>query len=141
MIVPATTHPVIIFDGECGFCDATVDFILEHDPDGVFRFASRQSPEGKKLLVSHGLPQGGVESVVLVEDGRAHVRSTASLRIARRLRGPWRALYAFSVIPAPLRDAVYGVVSRNRKRSLGERQVCPVPTAERRARFLSGAEV
>jgi predicted DCC family thiol-disulfide oxidoreductase YuxK len=139
MSVPSTAHPVIIFDGECGFCDATVEFILEHDPDGVFRFASRQSPEGKDLLVSHGLPEGGVESVVLVEDGRVHVRSTASLRIARRLRGPWRALYALSVVPAPLRDAVYRVVSRNRKRILGERQVCTVPTAERRARFLSGA--
>jgi predicted DCC family thiol-disulfide oxidoreductase YuxK len=57
MSVSATAHPVIVFDGECGFCDATVEFILDHDPDGVFRFASRQSPEGKDLLVSCGLPQ------------------------------------------------------------------------------------
>ncbi len=134
----ATSHPVVIFDGECGFCDATVDFILRHDPEGVFRFASRQSAAGKRLLLSHGLPEQGVESVVLLEDGRVYTRSTASLRIARRLRGPLRALYAFSVVPSPIRDAVYGVISRNRTRIMGTRRVCEVPTAERRARFLAG---
>ena len=129
-------HPVVIFDGECGFCDATVDFILEHDPAGVFRFASRQSAAGKRLLLSHGLPEGGVGSIVLVEDGIVHTHSPASLRIARRLRGGWRVLHAFSVVPSPIRDAVYGFVSRNRTRVLGKREVCSVPTPERRARFL-----
>ncbi len=96
MNVPSTAHPVIIFDGECGFCDATVEFILEHDPDGVFRFASRQSPEGKGLLVSHGLPEAGVESVVLVEDGRVHVRIDGEPAnrpaAARALAGALRAV-------------------------------------------------
>lgn len=137
MSSPESAHPVVIFDGECGFCDATVDFILEHDPAGVFRFASRQSPAGKRLLSSHGLPEDGVGSVVLIEDGVVHTHSTASLRIARRLRGGWRVLHAFSVVPSPIRDAVYGFISRNRMRILGKREVCGVPTPERRARFLS----
>ncbi len=130
-------HPIVIFDGECGFCDATVDFILEHDPIGVFRFASRQSPEGKHLLTSHGLPEGGVGSIVLIERGVAYAQSTASLRIARQLSGPWRLLRGFLLVPPMFRDAVYGVVSRNRKRLLGARAVCRVPTEERKARFLS----
>ena len=135
-------HPVVIFDGACGFCDRMVDFILDHDPRAVFRFASRQSPEGKALLVAHGLPEDGVGSVVLLEGGIAHLESTASLRIARRLEGGFRALYAFSVVPSPLRDAVYRVVSRNRQRLLAgssAQQAFRIPTAERRARFLSAS--
>lgn len=130
-------HPIVIFDGECGFCDRMVDFILERDPEAIFRFASRQSPEGRRLLLEHGLPEEGARSVVLLEGRRAYLRSTAGLRIARRLRGGWSAFYAFVVVPEPLRDTVYDVVSRNRLRLSRGRRVCSVPTPERQARFLS----
>ena len=128
---------VVIFDGECAFCDAAVNFIIDRDVGAYFRFASRQSPAGKRLLQAHGLPAEGLGSLVLIEAGDVHVRSTASLRIARRLSGPWPIAYAFVVVPAPLRDGVYGVVSRNRKRWMGESQSCAVPSPERRARYLS----
>ena len=128
---------VVIFDGECAFCDAAVNFIIDRDPHGAIRFAARQSPAGQRLLQAHGLPAEGVGSLVLVEAGDVYVRSTASLRIARRLSGPWPLAYAFVLVPAPLRDGVYGVVSRNRKRWMGESQNCAVPSPERRARYLS----
>ena len=133
----SNSNAVVIFDGECAFCDAAVNFIIDRDPRGVFRFASRQSPAGKRLLEAHGLPAEGVGSLVLIEAGDVHVRSTASLRIARRLSGPWPIAYAFVVVPAPLRDGVYGVVSRNRKRWMGESQTCAVPSPQRRARYVS----
>lgn len=135
---PTTSgHPVILFDGACGFCDRMVDFICEHDPNAVFRFASRQSPEGQALLAAHDLPSAGVGSLILIEDGTAYTKSTASLRIARRLEGGIRRLAAFAVVPSPIRDVVYTLVSRNRQRLLRTPPTCKVPTAERRARFLS----
>lgn len=133
----SNSSAVVIFDGECAFCDAAVNFIIDRDPLGVFRFASCQSPAGKRLLQAHGLPVEGLGSIVLIEADAVYVRSTASLRIARRLSGPWSIAYAFVVVPAPLRDAVYGVVSRNRKRLMGESQSCAVPSPERRARYIS----
>lgn len=127
---------VVVFDGECALCDGAVNFIIDRDPSGYFHFASRQSEAGKELLRSHGLPLEGLESLVLLEGGTVYLRSEASLRIARRLEAPWPVLYAFVGVPRVLRDAVYGVVSKNRKRFAGTVDVCAMPTPERRARLL-----
>jgi predicted DCC family thiol-disulfide oxidoreductase YuxK len=127
---------VVIFDGECGLCDGAVNFIIDRDPARYFRFAARQSDAGVELLRAHGLPLEGLESLVLLEQGRGFLRSEAALRIARRLRAPWPLLHAFIGVPQVLRDAVYGVVSRNRKRFGGGVDACAIPSPERRARLV-----
>jgi predicted DCC family thiol-disulfide oxidoreductase YuxK len=132
-----TAHPIVIFDGECNFCDAAVNFIIDRDPDGVFRFAARQSAEGKRIMKEHGVPEVGLDSMILVDGDRVFVRSGAGLRIAKRLSGGWPIFYAFMAVPGPVRDAVYDVIAKNRKRLMGSRDACAVPTPERRARFLS----
>lgn len=129
---------VVLFDGVCNLCNGSVQFILKRDPHGRFRFASLQSDAGRGLLHAHGLPADALESVVLVEDGRAWTRSDAALRIARGLSGGWRAAGVLRVVPRPLRDAVYGLVARNRYRWFGKRESCMIPTPEWRARFLDG---
>jgi predicted DCC family thiol-disulfide oxidoreductase YuxK len=129
-------HPIVLFDGECSFCNAAVNFVIDRDPTAVFRFASRQSAEGQRVMREHGVPSEGLDSLILVEDGHVFVRSTGGLRIARRLSGAWPLVYAFVAVPGPLRDVVYDLIARNRKRLMGSRSVCAVPTPERRARFL-----
>ena len=132
-------HPVILFDGVCNLCNATVNFLLDRDPDARFRFAALQSPAAAQLFAEHGHAPPAVEpdSIVLIEGGRLYERSTAALRIARLLRSPWRVLYAFIVVPRPLRDLVYRFIARNRYRWIGRKDVCRVPTPELRARFLA----
>jgi predicted DCC family thiol-disulfide oxidoreductase YuxK len=129
---------VVLFDGVCNFCSASVRFIVRRDPAARFRFASIQSEAGAELMRAHGLalPDGDPASIVLIEDGRAYERSTAALRIARRLRFPWKLCWAFVVVPRLLRDAVYDFVARHRYRWFGKKDVCMVPTPELRARFL-----
>ena len=130
--------PVLLFDGVCNLCNGAVQFIIRHDPAGRFRFAALQSDTGERLLREMGLPPDKLDTLVLVEDGRAHQRSTAALRIARRLSGLWPALfYLFIWVPRPLRDLAYDFVARNRYRWFGQRDECMVPTPELRARFLS----
>ena len=125
---------IVLYDGECGFCSRSVQFAFRRDPKARYRFASLQSETGRRLLREHGLPEA-VTTVVLVEDGRAFVRSTAALRIGLGLRWPWSWLAALGfVVPRPLRDAAYGWVARHRHRIAGE--ACLVPTPELRARML-----
>ena len=128
----------MVFDGVCNLCSGSVRFIVERDPHAHFRFASIQSEAGAALMREHGLaiPEGDPSSIVLVEDGRAFTRSTAALRIVRRLRMPWTLLYAFVVVPRFVRDAVYDFVARHRYRWFGKKDACMVPTPELRARFL-----
>lgn len=126
----------MLFDGVCNFCNGAVNFIIDHDPDGYFKLAALQSEAAQPLLLRQGLSADAPESILLIENGRAYRRSTAALRIARRLGAPWSFAYVFVAVPRPLRDAVYRWVARNRYDWFGQREQCRVPTPELRERFL-----
>jgi len=128
---------VILFDGVCNFCSFWVKFVIRRDLQGKFRFAPLQSPLGREAARALDLPENPPASVILKEDGRYYVRSTATLRILRRLPGIWPLLYLFIVVPAPLRDLAYKFVANNRYRWFGKNDSCFVPTPEIRGRFLS----
>jgi predicted DCC family thiol-disulfide oxidoreductase YuxK len=131
-----TNHPIVLFDGVCNFCNASINFIIRRDRRKIFRFAPLQSETGAKLLRQFGLPLDSVETMILSEDGGCYTRSTAALRIVRRLGGPWSVLYVLMVIPTAARDMVYDFVARNRYRWFGEKNTCMIPTPEVRERFL-----
>ncbi|WP_412069299.1 thiol-disulfide oxidoreductase DCC family protein [Rubrivirga sp. IMCC43871] len=136
----ADDGPILLFDGVCNVCDRSVQFVLDHDRRGLVRFASLQSEVGRQLLAECGV-DASTDSVVLVANGRCHVRSDAALATARLLDAPWRWLAVARVVPRGLRDAVYDWVARNRYRWFGTRDACRIPTPEVRARFLDADEV
>ena len=125
---------IVLFDGICNFCDASVQFIMKRD-GGAFRFASLQSDIGQELVARFGLQE--VDSVVLIEDEKAYTKSTAALRIAKKLGRLWPACYIAVIIPKPLRDKVYDWIAKNRYRWFGKKDVCMLPSEKDRARFLS----
>jgi predicted DCC family thiol-disulfide oxidoreductase YuxK len=127
---------VVLFDGVCNLCNGTVVFVAGRDPAARFRFAALQSAIGRDLLGATGLPVDAPETLVLLEGGRVFVRSTAALRIARRLSGFWPLAYAAIVIPRPIRDAVYRLIARHRYRLFGRRETCMIPSPDLRRRFL-----
>jgi predicted DCC family thiol-disulfide oxidoreductase YuxK len=128
---------VLLFDGECNLCNATVDWILRHDRRGVFRFATLQSDAAARLLDgTAGADAAADDTVILIEDGRVHTRSTAALRVLHALGPPWSFARILAVVPAPLRDAVYELIARRRHRWFGRRETCRLPTPQERERFL-----
>jgi predicted DCC family thiol-disulfide oxidoreductase YuxK len=129
---------IVIFDGHCNFCSRAVLFIIRRDKKGHFAFAASQTQEGKKILDRYQVGELARHSMILVEQGMVHRKSTAALRIARKLRGGWRLFYVFMVIPRRLRDFMYDQMARNRYRLFGMRDQCFVPAPEMRDRFLSG---
>lgn len=128
--------PLVLYDGDCALCNASVSFIVDRDREGAFRFASLQGTVGRAMLLEHALSTDALDTLVLVEDGRAHVRSTAALRIARRLRSPWSWLWVLALAPRWLRDPPYRFVARHRYRWFGKAHACRLPTPEVRRRFL-----
>ncbi len=106
-VTSSLPHPVVSFDGVCNLCDRSVQFILDRDPAGVFHFASLQSDTGRSLLEDHQLDPDALETMVVVDEDRAYIRSDAALRIARDLGAPWNALPIFRIVPRFLRDAIY----------------------------------
>lgn len=133
----ANKNAIILFDGVCNFCNNSVNFIIEHDPEGYFKFAPLQSEIGERLLKENGINKIETDSVVLLEDGRAYTHSTAALRVARKLSGAWRYLYGFRFVPEFIRDFAYKLFAKNRYRMFGKQDACMLPTPEIRARFLA----
>ena len=129
---------VVLFDGVCNLCNGAVDFIVRRDPAGYFQFAPLQSETARRLLAADGKSAQGEEpdSILLIEEGHVFDRSTAVLRIGRRLRG-LRALSALALlVPRFVRDSVYRLVARRRYRWFGRRDTCRVPSPELAQRFL-----
>jgi len=126
---------VIFFDGVCNFCNASINFIIDHDATRRYRFASLQSDLGQKILQQYGYSTVEFDTILLVRDGKLYEKSTAALEIARYLKG-WSWLYAFSILPRFIRDSVYGLVARNRYRIFGKSEACRIPTPEERSLFI-----
>jgi predicted DCC family thiol-disulfide oxidoreductase YuxK len=134
---PEVPQPLVLFDGVCGLCNRFVDFVLARDRGARLRFAPLQSEHGRALLAAAGLDPDALDSVVLVRGGRAYRESAAALRVLAELGLPWSLCAAALAIPAPLRDAVYRFVARNRYAWFGLRETCRLPTPEERTRFLA----
>lgn len=132
----ATPYSIVVFDGECAFCDGSVKWIIARDRAGRFRFAARQSVVGQKLLADHGLPPEGIESLILIEGQRVATHSTAVLRIAKALPFPWKMAGLFLLVPRGIRDVFYRAFAKRRYKLAGKKDACSVPTAEQRARIL-----
>jgi len=129
-------QPIVIFDGVCNFCNASVNFVMKHDRRGRFLFASSQSEAGASLLRKFGIDPTSVQSVYLVEGDRIWSKSSAVARVARGLALPWKLLAVTGIVPKFLADFVYDLIARNRYRWFGQSQECRLPTEAERARFL-----
>jgi predicted DCC family thiol-disulfide oxidoreductase YuxK len=128
--------PVLLYDGTCGLCDRSVQWILRHEIDRELTFAPLQGATAAALRAVHRDIPEAVDSVVLVENDRVRLRSKAFLYLARHLRAPWRWAYAVRWLPAIVFDLGYRAIARIRYRVWGRVDGCAVPASEHRARFL-----
>lgn len=126
---------IILFDGTCAFCERSVRFIASRD-DGYFRFGASQNPEGQALLASYGTSREAARSLILIEDQQIFLRSTAVLKVAARMRAPWRYAAIFLLVPRPIRDVVYRMIAAVRHRIAGQSNACEIPPPEIRTRLI-----
>lgn len=129
-------NPVVLFDGVCNLCSSSVQFIIKHDPERLFRYASLQSEFGQNILRQFNLPVNELNSFILLEDGKIYIKSTGALRVSRKLNRLWPALYGFIIIPAFIRNAVYSYIAKNRYRWFGKKEACWLPNPELKKLFI-----
>ena len=131
-----TPDNLILFDGVCNLCSALVQFVIRHDPAAKFRFAAIQSEIGRNIFQSHGLDPADLQTFVFITDGKMFLRSDAAIEVVSRFGDAWRLLGLFRFVPKVLRDSTYSFIARNRYCWFGRKEVCMVPTAEIKERFL-----
>jgi predicted DCC family thiol-disulfide oxidoreductase YuxK len=130
------TRPVVLFDGVCNLCNRSVRFIIKRDKKKQFLFAALQGKTGQDILQQFNLPLNDFNSFILLEGDKIYTRSSSALRVARKLKGGWKLLYGFIIVPKFIRDAVYDTIARNRYKWFGKKDECMVPTPELKERFL-----
>jgi len=141
-------HPIVLYDGVCGLCNRSVQFILKQDRERIFRFASLQSALAARILSRHGANPSDLDTMYVVlncdlVDGEAKgkelllSRSDAALFILRELGGAWLVVAkAIRLLPRATRDWGYRAIASNRYRMFGRNEICPLPDEATRARFL-----
>ncbi len=129
-------NDVLLFDGICNLCNRFVQFLITRDTKRKFKFASLQSEAGQQILNRFKLDQKKFNSFVLIKEDQYFIKSTAALIVLKELGGGWKLFYAFILLPRPIRDAVYNLVSKSRYRVFGKRATCMIPTPEQADRFL-----
>lgn len=132
----STQNPVLLFDGHCNLCNGAVQWVLARDKAATFRFTSLQSELGQQLQEQYELDPTELDSMVLIQNGKAYTRSSAALKTAEGLGGLYSAAGLFMLVPAFIRNGVYDFVARNRYRWFGRSEACWLPRPEWKERFL-----
>ena len=128
---------IILFDGVCNLCEASVQFVIKYDKKDVFRFVALQSELGKEIIKHIGLDIKNIDSVILYEPGIAYnYKSAAALEIAKNLGGFFHLGTVFKLIPNGLRNLLYDYIAKNRYLWYGKKESCLVPTIELKSKFL-----
>lgn len=134
---PVNDNALILFDGICNLCNSAVIFIIQHDRKNYFHFASLQSEIGKKKLAEYKINSPEPNSIVLIENNKVYIKSTATLRILRRLDKLYSLLYGLIIIPYFIRNIIYDFIARNRYKWFGKRNECMIPTEKLKEKFIS----
>ena len=127
---------IILFDGVCNLCNSSVQFIIRNDPKKLFLFASLQSDAASKILLQFRIKKLDLTSILFIENGLIYDKSTAVLKISRKLKGGYPLLYGFIIIPRFMRDWMYQQLANNRYKWFGKKDICMVPSSDLVDRFL-----
>jgi predicted DCC family thiol-disulfide oxidoreductase YuxK len=126
---------LVFYDGVCGLCNWSVRWLIRRDRHKVLRYASLQSDLAREKLSGTDLDLSR-GTIVYFENDRIFTRSTAVIRILKRLKGIYRLSALLYIIPAPIRDSVYDWVSRNRYKWFGKYDSCPLPEPGQEELFI-----
>ena len=130
------THSIILFDGVCNLCNEAVNFVIKRDTGNVFKFTPLQEKQGVLLLKTHAVDTQKLDSIVLIENEKVYVKSSAALRIAKKMSNLWPLFFVLLIIPSFIRDGVYDFIAKNRYKWFGKKEQCMIPTQGLREKFL-----
>lgn len=128
---------IILFDGVCNLCNASVQKVIENDHNNVFQFASLQSEFGQEFLKKQKLNASDYDSMILIDGNQFYTHSDAALRIGKELKGIYKVSGALLWIPKLIRDGIYKVIAKNRYKWFGKKESCWLPTPELKQKFIS----
>ncbi len=128
------SEDIVFFDGVCNLCNSTVQWIIRHDKEKRFKFASLQSDFADRFIQNPEIK--ATDSIVLYHNNRFYVKSRAVLKLMGLMRFPINMAKIFLIVPTFISNMVYDFVAKNRYKWFGKRDTCMLPEAGVKDRFL-----
>lgn len=128
-------QPILLFDGECGFCNRTILFFLKRERKKEMHFAPLSSDIGVALKNYFEIG-GNTDSIVLIKHHSAYIKSCAALRLTPYMKGLWPLMMVFVIIPPFIRNRVYEFIAKRRMKWFGRVDNCALLKQEDQKRFL-----
>jgi predicted DCC family thiol-disulfide oxidoreductase YuxK len=127
---------IILFDGVCNFCNATVNTIIKYDTHNHFKFAAQQSLAGKRILNELGYAVNTFDSVLLLKNNQVFTKTDAVIEVCKLLTGMPRIFIFIQYIPKPIRDFGYSIIAKYRYAIFGKRTECMLPSQANKDKFI-----
>lgn len=125
---------IVFYDGECGFCNKSVEIILRFRKK-EFYFVALQSPLAKNYFNETGV-QCKMDTLYFLSNTQLFERTKAVIHIGKSLKFPYSFLASLlKFFPTTISDYCYDIIARNRKKILSNK--CYLPTKKERHFFLS----
>lgn len=127
---------IILFDGVCNLCDSSVQLIIKHDKNDIFRFVALQSELGQQILKHIGVDLKTIDSILLYEPGIAYYyKAEAVMRISKDMKG-WYSIVSYFSFLGKSANHIYDFIAKNRYKWYGKKESCMIPTPELKSKFL-----
>lgn len=124
---------IVFYDGECGFCNRMVGFILKHRKED-FYFIALQSETAQIILSKYNI-KINLDTLYLIKNKKLYDRSSAALRVFRGLHSPYPMIYYLGwIFPKVFRDYIYMKISKFRHQI--KPQNCLIPKIDERKFFI-----
>ncbi|RFC55190.1 thiol-disulfide oxidoreductase DCC family protein [Brumimicrobium aurantiacum] len=128
-----TIECIVFYDGSCGFCNSSIQFILKHKAKD-FYFIPLQSKLAEEILALHH-EEIKMNTLYFFEKKELYQKSTAAIRITKHLSGIYPIFFYLGyLIPKFLRDWGYDQIAKRRHKI--KAQYCTLPSATERKFFI-----
>lgn len=124
----------VLYDGDCGFCNRSVAFILKHERNSDIHFAAIQSTFTQDFFEENGWETPNLSTFYFIHGGIKFERSAAAFEVLKSLKTPYRWLRVFRFLPRSFTDWMYDQVAKRRQRI--SKGFCVMPSPEQRERFI-----
>jgi predicted DCC family thiol-disulfide oxidoreductase YuxK len=103
---------IILFDGNCEFCNFWLSFIKKKDIHHKFNYYSLQSNIAEQILNELKIKHRNIDSIIFIEGKELNIKSEAILKILNYLN--FKFTFLIRIFPKFIRDFIYDIISKNR---------------------------
>lgn len=128
-------QPLLLFDGECGFCNKSVQFFIKHEKNKQVNFVPLQSMAAKALQEYFEISDK-IDSIIFIRNHEVFVKSCAALRLTKYMKGVYPLMQFFLIVPPFIRNLIYDAIAKRRMKWFGRVENCALLEKEDKERFI-----